>query len=149
MLKAFCGPSLYKHSQSWESLSTWPLQQRPFVNFLLAGAHTVTVNINSDRSLACPRLSVLPTQNFCTQDDSAAMLTSDWCSADPLERKYLTNFPTVGFLSTRDLAYWPYARSSERRHEQRLFGQLSEIGVVVQHLIDFLQVLVLPLHGHF
>ena len=42
----------------------------------------------------------------------------------------------------------PYARSSERRHEQRLFGQLSEIALVVQNLIDFLQVLVLQLHGH-
>ena len=42
----------------------------------------------------------------------------------------------------------PYARSSERWHEQRLFGQLSEIAVVVQNLIDFLQVLVLLLHGH-
>ena len=42
----------------------------------------------------------------------------------------------------------PYARSSERRHEQKLFGQLSEIAVVVQNLIDFLQVLVLPLHWH-
>ena len=42
----------------------------------------------------------------------------------------------------------PYARSSERRHEHRLFGQLSEVAVVVQNLIDCLQVLVLPLHGH-
>ena len=42
----------------------------------------------------------------------------------------------------------PHARSSERRHEQRLFGQLSEIAVVVQSLIDFLQVLVFALHGH-
>ena len=31
-----------------------------------------------------------------------------------------------------------YARSSERRHEQRLFGQLSETAVVVQNLIDCL-----------
>ena len=42
----------------------------------------------------------------------------------------------------------PYARSFERRHEQRLFGQLSEIAVVVRNLIDFLQVPVLPLHEH-
>ena len=42
----------------------------------------------------------------------------------------------------------PYPRSSERRHDQKLFGQLSEIAVVVQNLIDFLQVPVLPLHGH-
>ena len=42
----------------------------------------------------------------------------------------------------------PNARSSERRHEPRLFGQPSEIAVVVQNLIDCLQVLVLPLHGH-
>ena len=31
----------------------------------------------------------------------------------------------------------PYARSSERRHEQRLFGQVSDIPVVVQSLIEF------------
>ena len=48
----------------------------------------------------------------------------------------------------------PYARSSERRHEQRVFGQLSEIPVVVPNLIDFLQVpvpriCVFPYHSCF
>ena len=59
--------------------------------------------------------------------------------------------PTVQTLdfSVRVISHTgPQARSSERRLEQRLFGQLSEIAVVVQNLIDFLQVLILPLHGH-
>ena len=43
-----------------------------------------------------------------------------------LLRKYLTNCPAVG----------PCARYCEHWHEQRLFGQLSEIVAVVRNLID-------------
>ena len=59
--------------------------------------------------------------------------------------------PTVQLLafSARVISHTgPYARSSERRHELKLFGQLSDTPVVVQNLIDFVQIHVLQLLKH-
>ena len=57
-------------------------------------------------------------------------------------RPHLCSFgsisPTVRPLDFSVHVIWrtgPYARSSERWHEQKLFGQLSQIAVVVQNLI--------------
>ena len=51
-----------------------------------------------------------------------------------LLRKYLTNCPTVGFLSTRDLTYLGHAQSLSSICTNK--WQLLEIEVVVQNLIE-------------
>ena len=89
-------------------------------------------------TLAGPRRIILPPRPRSRPPPTPPLLL----------RKYLTTVQLLDFSVHVISHTGPYARSSERRHEQTLFGQLSETAVVNQNLIDFLQVLVLPLHKH-
>ena len=96
------------------------IRDPPWANHTTAATCDSTcVGCSTANTLARPR------ENHFTATDS------NLCSFENIS----PNCPTVGFLSTRDLAYWAKRKVFRASAtNKRLFGQLSETSTVVQHL---------------
>ena len=153
----FAGPEAMKHqvtqNLNWQlQTMRYPVMNSPpsapdlLLSWNLHGPTTQLLRLVTPPPLAVQLQVLLQNQEESSfhQDRDHGHHRHNICSCGSIS-------PTVQLLdfSAHVISHTgPHARSFERRHEQRLFGQLSEIAVLIRHLIDFLQVPVLPLHRH-